>query len=151
MITVAPPGFDERHLATARAAIDAADERLDTVNFVMMPAPWMLASVEERGPVQIGTARRITMICDTRFPADHRFVVWSINDAPVPPDVNCPTCLQRRGIDLLCAHVAWQVERERYVESVSLRMPPIVAAEVTVPIADQLAPSISTEVETSDT
>jgi hypothetical protein len=146
MITVAPPGFDERHLMAARAAINAVGDHLDAVNFVMMPAPWMLASVENRGPIQIGTARQIPMAC-----GDHRFVVWSINDAPVPPDVNCPTCLRRRGIDLLCAHVAWQVERERYVQSVSLRMPPIVAIEVTVSIADQLAPSISTEVETSDT
>lgn len=146
MITVAPVGFDGRHLMAARAVIDAVGDHLDVVNFLMMPAPWMLASVDEHGQVEIGTARRIPMAC-----GDHRFVVWSINDAPVPPDVNCPTCLQRRGIDLLCAHVAWQVERERYVESVSLRMPPIVAIEVIVPLADQLAPSTSTEAEIADT
>jgi hypothetical protein len=148
VITIAPPGFHERHLVAARAVIDAVGDHLDAVNFVMMPAPWMLASVEERGLIQIGTARRIAMVCDTRT---HRFVVWSINDAPVPPDVNCPICLQRRGIDLLCAHVAWQVERERYVQSVTLRMPPIVAIDVTVSIADQLSPSTSTEAETADT
>jgi hypothetical protein len=146
MITVAPPGFDERHLVAARAVIEALGDHMDAVNFVMMPVPWMLASVDEHGPIEIGTSRRIPMAC-----GDHRFVVWSINGAPVPPDVNCPTCLQRRGIDLLCAHVAWQVERERYVQSVSLRMPPIVAIEVTVSIADQLAPSTSTEADTSDT